>query len=297
MTLRQERVVAKLVGGLGNQLFIYFAALNLARKINYDLSLDISFIEKSHSSGQSRLDAFHIEGEIIESSKLIKLAKEYRERLVDALSIRGFYNVSHRYLDEETLENIIANRNSKLYYLRGFHNTTKHFEELGRPELLLKEVSPAYRNLKMEIAESVAIHIRGGDYGLYKDTFGPLSQSYYINTIENNREIERIARTTSIFIFSDDMERSLRLQESLISRGYKAEEVSFSHPFSPAEELKLISSAKVILMANSTFSFWATEISSKDTIIIAPSNYTRSSGSVDFESSRKRILSQSEWEE
>lgn len=296
MTLRRERIVAKLVGGLGNQLFIYFAALNLAKKIDFDLSLDLSFIEISHSSGQSRLDAFQIEGEIIESNKFIKSVKEYRERLVDALSIRGFPYLSRRYLDEKTLENIARNSNSKSYYLRGFHNTTKHFEELGRPELLLTKVTPTYLSLKMEIAESIAIHIRGGDYGLYKDTFGPLSQSYYIKALENNPEIEQIARMKSIFIFSDDRERSLHLFESLISRGYKVKEVSFTHPFSPAEEMMLISSAKVILMANSTFSFWATEISSKDTIIIAPSNYTRSSGAVDFESSRKRILSRSEWE-
>jgi hypothetical protein len=49
MILRRERIVAKLVGGLGNQLFIYFAALNLAKKIDFDLSLDLSFIEISHS--------------------------------------------------------------------------------------------------------------------------------------------------------------------------------------------------------------------------------------------------------
>lgn len=296
MSLRRERVVAKLVGGLGNQLFIYFAALNLAKKIEFDLSLDLSFIEKSHSSGQSRLDAFHIEGDIIESKKPIKLAKEYRERLVNALSARGYSHARRRYLDEESWHNILRSSSSRLFYLRGFHNTTKHYEELGRPELSLTKVTPAYLNFRAEIAESVALHIRGGDYSLYKDTFGPLSQSYYLSALKNIPEVEQIARSTSIFIFSDDRERSSRLQESLISLGYKVKVVSFAHHFSPAEEMMLISSAKVILMANSTFSFWATEISSKDTIIIAPSNYTRSSGAVDFESSRKRILSRSEWE-
>lgn len=57
---KKRRVVAKLVGGLGNQLFIYFAALNLATVSNLELVLDMSLIEKSHSSGHSRLDDFHL---------------------------------------------------------------------------------------------------------------------------------------------------------------------------------------------------------------------------------------------
>ena len=296
MTWRKKKITAKLVGGLGNQLFIYFAALSLSKKIGSELRIDFSFIEKSHSKGFSRLDAFNLHGKLIESKGLIKKSKELRERFIDALSVRGVRIVSRHYLDDISIAEVTKNIQHKSYYLRGFHSTTKNYEALGRPELNLREPSSEYFELKDQIRDSVALHLRGGDYAKFQDTFGPLSPSYYLSALEAHEEVGGIAREKSIFIFSDDQLRSSRLKEFLMSKGYNAIEVSFLYKLMPAEEMMLISSAKVILMANSTFSFWASELSERDTIVISPENFTRNGGTVDFESSRKRILIRSEWE-
>jgi len=294
---RQSRdVVAKLVGGLGNQLFIYFAAVKFAEEHQRELILDISFIEQTHSLGKSRLDSFLLDGKVVERSRGSKKSTEIWERFGDALELRGFKYLNRNYCDETSFKDARWSKQNNSVYLRGFHNTTEHYESLGRPRLKLKQESSEFKRLQSEISEKVAIHIRGGDYVTHSDTFGPLSKRYYLNSLTINNEVNRLARSNGVYLFSDDRYRSALVSRELESQGYKVIDVSFKHSFAPAEELLLISSARVIIMANSTFSFWASEFSDKKTTIIAPSNYTRLGGAVEFESSRKRIINQSEWE-
>ncbi len=294
---RQSRVVvAKLVGGLGNQLFIYFAALKFAEEHQRELILDISFIEQAHSLGESRLDSFLLDGRVVERSRGGKKFIEIWERFGDALALRGFKYLNRNYCDEASFKDARWAEHSNSIYLRGFHNTTEHYESLGRPRLKLKKESSEFKSLQSEISENVAIHIRGGDYVTHSDTFGPLSQRYYLNSLNLNNEVNRLAKSNGVYLFSDDRYRSALVSKELASQGYKVVDVSFEHNFAPAEELLLISSARAIVMANSTFSFWASEFSDDRTTIIAPSSYTRSGGAVEFESARKRIINQSEWE-
>lgn len=296
MTLRRNKVVAKLTGGLGNQLFIYFAALSFARKHGRELICDLSFIEKSHSLGQSRLDSFSLEAQVIESKAPIRKAKEIRERFTDALTIHGFPILNRSYLDEVSMINLLEPRKNKSFYLRGFHNTTQHFEAIGRPQMKLNFESGDFRLLKIEISECVALHLRGGDYAMYQNTFGPLSAQYYLRALSVNTIVNEIAKSKGIYLFSDDRLRSSKLRDLLVTHGYSVIEVSSHYSFTPAEELLLISSAKIIIMGNSTFSFWASELSASETVIVSPSSYTRSGGAIDFQSRRMRISNESDWE-
>jgi hypothetical protein len=296
VTLRRNRVVAKLIGGLGNQLFVYFAALSFAREHNRDLICDLSFIEQSHSGGQSRLDYFVLEAQVIESKATMRKAKELREKVTDSLSIRGIPILNRSYLDEVSMIDKSVTPPSKTLYLRGFHNTTKHFESIGRPKMQLKVESAEFNSLKKEISQSVALHLRGGDYALFQDTFGPLSSQYYLNALTAHPAVDKIAKSRDVYLFSDDRLRSSKLKEVLMTHGYAVNEVSHNYGFAPAEELLLISSAKAIVMGNSTFSFWASEFSNSETIIISPSDYTRFGGAIDFESQRTRLVNQSDWE-
>jgi hypothetical protein len=160
----------------------------------------------------------------------------------------------------------------------------------------LKFESRDFRLLKNEISECVALHLRGGDYVMYQDTFGPLSARYYLRALGVTAKVNEIAKSKGVYLFSDDRLRSEKLRDLLVSHGYPVIEVSSHYSFTPAEELLLISSAKAIIMGNSTFSFWASELSASETIIISPSSYTRSGGAMDFQSRRTRISNESDWE-
>lgn len=295
MFLRKKRLVAKMVGGLGNQLFIYFAALDLAQKNDRKLVLDFSFIERAHSSGNSRLDVFFIEGEKIESPGILRVIKTFKERILDSLSKHMSF-FTNNYLDEQTLGRLQTQSHARSLYLRGFHSTAKHYEALGSPGLKLKHESPEYLSLKPQITGSVALHLRGGDYGLFSSTLGPLSPNYYLSILRSNENVAVTARLKGIYIFSDDRKRSSNLRNLLEAKGYRVIEVSFLYHLVPAEEMLLMSVSGVLIAANSTFSFWAAELSTRETVIISPSNYTRTGDTVDFQSSRSRIVHKSDWE-
>jgi Glycosyl transferase family 11 len=292
----RKKIVAKLVGGLGNQIFIYFAALDLAKTYNRELILDFSFIERSHSEGNSRLDAFIIEGSKLEKNRLQKGLKEWTERIVDSLSRHNFWVLQHKYLDESNLDCLKYSPRIRKYILRGFHSTAKYFESLGKPNLKLVYESDLFRELRIELSKSVAIHIRGGDFALYSASLGPLSPSYYLNALTINDEIKQAVVSEKIFIFSDDRERSSKMKYLLEEKGLRAVEISFEYKLTPAEELLLLSEAKVLIMANSTFSFWASEFSKNGTVIICPESFTRTGESIDFNSARARIINKCEWE-
>lgn len=296
MPRRKKKIVAKLVGGLGNQIFIYFAALDLARQHNRELILDFSFIERSHSDGNSRLDAFIIEGFKVEYTGVRKSLKVFKEWICDVLSVRGFDLFAKNFLDEKNLDTLASRPNSRTFTLRGFHSSAKHYESLGSPDLKLIKESDKFRQLKLQVSNCVAIHLRGGDFGLYSSTFGPLSAEYYLKALSTNAAVKDLASRELINIFSDDRERSLKLRNFLEEKGFRIMEVSFEFILTPAEELLLLSSAKSIIMANSTFSFWASEMSRQGTLIICPENFTRSGEPVDFDSRKSRIFNKPEWE-
>lgn len=296
MPRRKKRIVAKLVGGLGNQLFIYFAALNFATEYKRELVLDLSFIEQSHSSGLSRLDNFIVEGQVIETTGIRRRIRQFQEKLIDSLALQGLKFFSRNYVDEESVEKFATRRESKNLYLRSFHNTTRHYEVVGRPKLKLQYASNQFTQLQKEISEAVSLHLRGGDYANFSSVFGPLSTAYYLNIFSSDQHINALAKSRGIYLFSDDKSRSEILSKELIDQGFIVFTVSVLYGLNPAEELLLISSAKVIIVANSTFSFWASEMSDSNSLIVAPSDYTRTGIKVDFDTSRNRLLKTSEWE-
>ena len=200
------------------------------------------------------------------------------------------------YLDEQTIGRLQTRSYARSLYLRGFHSTAKHYEALGAPSLKLKNESLEYLSLKSQVRGSVALHLRGGDYGLFSSTLGPLSPGYYLGIFNTYEKVALTARQKGIYVFSDDRERSRNLRILLEANGYRVIEVSFLSDLVPAEEMLLMSVSGVLIAANSTFSFWAAEFSTQETVIIFPSNYTRAGDTVDFQSSRNRIFHKSDWE-
>ncbi len=73
-----------------------------------------------------------------------------------------------------------------------------------------------------------------------------------------------------IWIFTDDQNFSETFLFSNDSHTYVD-----NKNLSPAETLKLMSRATAIVCANSTFSYWASMISKKETMIVAPGKWLK----------------------
>ena len=157
--------------------------------------------------------------------------------------------------------------------ISGYWQSERYFIE--HRQLLLSEFSlkeemePGYRNLeeKIESSNSVAVHIRRGDYAsnpAVADYHGLCSLDYY------QRAAAIVAEhllTPHFFLFSDDPDwvaGSLELP-------WPSTIASFRDCSSPANELLLFSRCRHSIIANSSFSWWGGWLNhNPDKVVIAP---------------------------
>jgi hypothetical protein len=104
---------------------------------------------------------------------------------------------------------------------------------------------------------ATALHIRRTDYLKYPDIYPEFNGEYY------NHCLSRISEKGSILVFSDDLNWC---QNNL--RGHDFTFVDMA----PLPSMYLMSNCKHIIMANSTFSWWAAWLGKPD-VVICPKNW------------------------
>lgn len=134
-----------------------------------------------------------------------------------------------------------------------------------KPEFISSEST--YRNLLVSMSESnsVAVHIRRGDY-INHSIMGVCTDEYYHKAVKIAREKISDAK---FYIFSDDIEYAKRLFSE-----EKEEFIFVSGLFKDYEELMLMKSCKHFIISNSSFSYWGQFLSeSEEKIVISPSHW------------------------
>lgn len=119
----------------------------------------------------------------------------------------------------------------------------------------------------MEQTDSIAVHVRRGDYLLPQNTriFCQLDEDYY------RKGIERCCRTMQnphFFFFSDDMawvKEHIRVEH--------AEYIDWNKGDDSIYDMYLMSQAKSLIIANSTFSFWAAMLGRQHDTVIYPAHW------------------------
>ena len=246
-------VIVKISDGFGNQLFMYACGYAVAKRLNVPLLLDISYLDNS-TLRKYELNKLNIKYKSLFTTRtqkyyLIKVA--YRKLYHAWLHIRGFHFFKEKqiYIYNSVLTQLIDKT-----YLYGYWQTEKYFKDCRSD--ILKMFTPNYplsvgcrEYLKtVEQCNSVAIHVRRGDYvnlGICLD------QSYYHQAL---LKMEEKVKAPQYFIFSDDIEFAKRL--------FKGENGNFSYiqynsENSTLEDLFIMKSCKHIIMANSSYSWWA----------------------------------------
>jgi len=247
-------IIIKLKGGLGNQLFQYAFGLLLASRRNEELKID------NHSLG-SRTDTYRsysLDNFNISASPASDL--EIKRHQTCFLFLHKIYNKVfkdyHIGYEEKFLE-------TKSSYIEGFFQSYKYLEPVR--EQLLKEIS-LKEDINYEIVDnSVAVHIRRGDYINNKAHF-VCDLKYYQNAFKLIKE--KIANPI-FYIFSDDItwaKENLSKEDNLIF---------VSNPeIKDYEELILMSRCQHNIIANSSFSFWGAWLNQNpDKIVIAPDKW------------------------
>jgi len=258
----------KLWGGIGNQLFQY-AYLHNYLTIDDELKLefDTSLVKESENIiGVLK----HCETSTLSSSSMEEQFKFRRTimllaRILGKLQLLNFGNlvpVGSKFELHEREEFLFNQPKIQRVFrsvpIKGFFQNW-HYVEIAWPRIS-KEILEFLSETKLEkhieelISENyLVLHIRGGDYlkSRMLDTFGQLQTDYYLEAIEFARtlkfeDLNVIVLTNDIVYARDKMPASIR--DSAIFLG--------SNDCNAWEALKIMSTADVVITANSTFSWW-----------------------------------------
>ena len=274
----KQKVEIELVGGLGNQLFGYFAGAFYAQKFNKLLVVDLTQVSLGLTNHGSELTSFKLSKsyELIRSkprsfARLIK-------RIIDKLSIKFKsikyfrYKLLGVYQSKEVGFDSFLEKQSEISRIQGYYQTWKYvdnLQELGA-DISLEIINPSnwFLGLQNEInkVKPIAIHVRRGDYKNPDSPVGLLSRTYYKDAIE---QVYSKFENSNFWIFSDDIDDSHNLLDGLIPKN--SNWVSPPEGSDPAESLVLMSLSKVIIIANSSFSWWAAKTGVEKELVIAPS--------------------------
>ena len=274
----KQRVEIELVGGLGNQLFGYFAGAYYAQKFNKNLIIDLTQVSLGLTNHGSELTSFKLSKthELIrfKPGSIAKLNKRFFDKLSIKFKFINYfrYKLLGVYQSKEAGFDSFLEKQSEISRIQGYYQTWKYvnnLQELGA-DISLEVLNPSnwFLKLQNEIKEvkPIAIHVRRGDYKNPNSPVGLLSRSYYQDAIGvvNNKYENR-----NFWIFSDDIEDSQKLLDGLIPKS--SNWICPPTGSDPAESLVLMSLSKVIIIANSSFSWWAAKTGVEKELVITPS--------------------------
>ena len=277
-------IIVKLISGLGNQLFQYALARQLAIQNNDQLKLDISFYA-NQSLRSYRLDKYNIQAKIAQPDQMDKLLSVYNSPSVYNKIYRRIegrlpkqYKRHYREREwwgyEPEVFNITGN-----VYLEGYWQHYQYYQNLDKrifDELTLKDTTEqsSYALFKQvqQDHSSVSLHIRRGDYITDKQAnnlMGILPLTYYQRAIEH---IKGKIKTPSFYIFSDDLD-------------WAKDNLKIDAPVSFADidggskdylELDLMSSCRHQIVANSSFSWWGAFLNRNPSkIVVSPAQWVK----------------------
>lgn len=279
-------IIARVEGGLGNQLFIYACARALALRHKRELVLD------THNAGYDGSDPFQRRYQLDQFPIHARLAgaEELQRFRRDSRSFYWLKKIS-RWLPwgwGPILEErggfharFLARDVSNPVYLLGYWQDERYF--LDASDNIASELSPFQlsrlvdaEELRVVAAEdTVVIHVRRQNFPC------KLGSDYYLTALQSF-DIDR--RKTRFVVFGDSSEwvcEALDLPEDTVF-------MNRDRTKSDLADLYLMSCAKRLIIANSTFSWWAAWFAGRNGAqVVAPKHW----GYPAMPSARWRVIS------
>jgi hypothetical protein len=279
-SMTRKKITVELVGGIGNQLFGFFAGMYVSNILGCDFVPYLRKTAKNESNHGSSLNSLNLPHRSIGPGKLsICLDRISRQALVrilnnplaNILRIKEYtkFYTSSSLGEDPNLSQIAAGS-----YIRGYFQTYKYFEHLQQkslvPKVTLINPSDWFQAMEKEFLKTkpLVMHIRRGDYLRPENDFiGALSPKYFIEALTKLRKLRDFSQRP-VWIFSDDLpgaKHDFRYQK--LGPHKWIEEPAGSDP---AETLILMGLGSGIVTSNSTFSWWAATLGQTENVV-APS--------------------------
>jgi len=270
-------IIAKLIGGLGNQMFQYAFGYNLAQLSGTGLKLDSAAFEKYklHKVAIHHLNV-NYNNLVIDEKVINNLTGEYGIKGI--LKKAKLVKPKIKIIKEETpgFRKELIKKYDEDVYLDGFWQSEKYFKGVEneiRKHLMVKtEPSPANRKMLslIEKTNAISVHIRRADYVTNAKTLsfhGICSMEYYQKAAEL---IKSKVDNPGFFVFSDD----IAWAKENINFNMQQQFADMNDADTNYEDLRLMYSCKHHIIANSSFSWWGAWLNPlKEKMVIAPQNW------------------------
>ena len=257
----------KMIGGLGNQMFIYAFYLQMRKRFP-GTRIDLSDMRHYHAHNGYELDrVFGI------SDREFCIAKPLKK----VLEFLFFKVILERKQNLETMEAFTKSYAYPFLYFKGFYQSERFFKDVeGEVRQAFafdfNKANAESQTLARQIQENphaVSLHVRRGDYmepKFYKRYGTVCSQAYFQRAVE--MMLAQVPQA-HFYIFSDDVEwvqQNLRLPRATV--------VSCNRGADSWQDMMLMSLCRHNIICNSTFSWWGAWLNANpEKRVIAPSRW------------------------
>lgn len=269
----------QLVGGLGNQLFGYFAGKYLELQYRHQVRYDTSQFDKGITAHGSSIQKLNLTGEFFQVAPTtsfpilllrkacLGIASKFPSMTQAMETLTGIHTSREVGFDPH----LMRVRSGML--VRGYFQSYIYASAvLAEKPQIIEPVSPSawYTSMSAVALEQspIMVHIRRGDYAKPENSnFGMLAVEYYLDSLERLKNMG--LGGSPIWIFSDELESVAKeFGERLGSAQF-----IYPAPEASAEETMLLMSKGVAnIISNSTFSWWAAMLGAPR-FVIAPETW------------------------
>lgn len=160
-----------------------------------------------------------------------------------------------------------------LHFYKGIRDELLHHFQFPVPNGQNQQISD-----EMQSSDSVAIHVRRGDYLSLKRFVNICTLQYYVHGVE-----KILQNTTSpvFYIFSNDQDWC-RENITPLLQGHKTIFVSHNQGKQSFWDMYLMSQCKYQIIANSTFSWWSAFLNKRAKLIMMPEKWDHTGRTIDL---------------
>lgn len=240
-------------GGLGNQLLQVLSISSLIQKNENSIILD--FLDKSEYYLKYNLQGIPAISQVNLPSNFYILYNSNQSEIIDNAALRYKLYGRERILIHIDKINIDSNINLNQYIGMGWKSENEIEINQFRENILKSNIQKFVQSRD----SSIGIHLRAGDYSKHPE-LGKLNTKYYLKALSKIKEAP-----SKVFIYSDSLEAADKLQKSLESKNKKLR-IQISSENDPSRIIFSIANHEILILANSTLSWWAGRLSNSKMI-------------------------------
>ncbi len=257
-----RRVKFRLQGGLGNQLFIYFAAVAYSMIHGNEIEFETSALKTAQTKREFSLGDFALPMHYSTVRKRMPRTRNVLSRFApQRYHQRKLLEFAETGFSEPLLSSVSEN-------ISGYFQSWRYVEMVfgSFPGTSLRVLAPSDWALRLEgearVQKPIACHVRRGDYINLSEDFGVLDYQFYLNAV---KVLRNLGATGPVWIFSDSPDQ---IDESFVQQ-ISGRIIREPQECKPSDVFHVMQSCDSFVISNSTFSWWAA-FTAKSNRVIAP---------------------------